>query len=115
MNALLEALFGGMGKGFAKEVAKKKNYLEAVTQDGGSQMVLLHAIESFSAKANPQAAKEVPLVLKALYDEDVLEEEIILEWYNQGLVAGNKSSQIWKIVKPFIEWLQNAESESDEE
>lgn len=115
MNALLEALFDGFGKGFAKEVAKKKKYLEAVSQEGGSQMVLLHAIESFSAKANPVAVKEVPLVLKALYDDDALEEEIITEWYNQGLVGRNKSSQIWKSVKPFIEWLQNAESESDEE
>lgn len=115
MNALLEALFDGVGKGFAKDVAKKKNYLEAVTQEVGTQMVMLHAIESFSAKANPEAVKELPLVLKALYDGDVLEEEFILEWYNKGLAGGNKSSQLWKTVQPFIEWLQNAESESDEE
>ena len=55
------------------------------------------------------------LVLKALYDNDLLEEEFILEWYKQGLAGGNKNSQIWKNVKPFIEWLQSAESESEEE
>lgn len=115
MDALFEALFAGVGKGFAKDVAKKKNYLAAATQEEGSQMVLLRAIESFSDKASPEAAKEVPLVLKALYDHDVLEEPNIVEWYQKGLVGGNKTSRIWKSVKPFMEWLQNAESESEEE
>jgi translation initiation factor 5 len=115
MDALFDALFGGIGKGFAKDVAKKKNYLAAATQEDGSQMVLLRALESFSAKASPEAAKEVALVLKALYDNDLLEESSVFEWYKQGLVGGNKTSRIWKNVEPFIQWLQNAESESEEE
>ncbi|KAG2709177.1 hypothetical protein I3760_05G226500 [Carya illinoinensis] len=115
MDALFEALFMGFDKGFAKEVAKKKNYLSAATQEEGSQMVLLRAIESFSAKASTKAVKELGLVLKELYDHDVLEESSILEWYQKGLGGGNKTSQIWKNLKPFIEWLQNAESESEEE
>ena len=115
MDALFEALFEGLGKGFAKEVTKKKNYLAAATQEEGSQRFLLHAIESFCAKASPEAAKEVALVLKALYDHDVLEESSIMEWYQQGLSGGNKASQIWKNVRPVIDWLQSAESESEEE
>lgn len=115
MDALFEALFMGIGKGFAKEVAKKKSYLAAATEGEGSQIVLLRAIESFCAKASTEAAKEVALVLKDLYDNDVVEEESVLEWYQQGLVGGNKTSQIWKNIKPFIEWLQNAESESEDE
>ncbi|PON76638.1 Translation initiation factor 2, beta subunit [Parasponia andersonii] len=116
MDALLEALFGGVGKGFAKEVTKKKNYLAAAIQEGGgSQIILLHALESFCGKASPDAAKEVALVLKVLYDGDVLEEEFILEWYQKGLAGENKGSQLWKNVKPFMEWLQSAESESEEE
>ncbi|KAK9271118.1 hypothetical protein L1049_026707 [Liquidambar formosana] len=115
MNALFEALFKGVGKGFAKEVVKKKNYLAVATQEDGSQMVLLRAIEFLCGKPIPQAVKEVALVLKALYDNDVLEEEFVLEWYQQGLRGDNKNSQIWKNVKPFIEWLKSAESESEEE
>lgn len=115
IDALFEALFMGIGKGLAKEVAKKKTYLAAVTQEDRSQSILLHAIESFCGKSNPEAVKEVGLVLKALYDNDLLEEEFILEWYKQGLAGGNKNSKIWKNVKPFIEWLQSAESESEEE
>ncbi|CAA7024275.1 unnamed protein product [Microthlaspi erraticum] len=116
MEALLSALFGDGGKGFAKEVVKKKKYLMALMvmmqEEAGSpqQMVLLKGIESFCGKANPEAAKEVALVIKGLYDEDMLDEEVIFGWYG----AGNKSSPVMKKVAPFIEWLKNAESESEE-
>ncbi|KAI3464443.1 hypothetical protein Pfo_021106 [Paulownia fortunei] len=115
LDALFEALFEGVGKGFAKEVLKKKNYLAAAVQEEGSQVLLLHAIESFCGKASPEAVKEVALVLKALYDNDVLEEEFIVEWFEKGLNGGNKGSPVWKNVKPFVEWLQSAESETEEE
>ncbi|KAK7340911.1 hypothetical protein VNO77_21628 [Canavalia gladiata] len=116
MSALYEALFGGIEKGFAKEAMKKKSYLTAaVAEDEGLQLLLLRAIEEFSCKSTSNALKEVALVLKALYDADVLEEEHIVQWYQKGLKGDNKSSQIWKNVQPFIDWLQNAESESEEE
>ncbi|PSS31777.1 Eukaryotic translation initiation factor 5-2 like [Actinidia chinensis var. chinensis] len=115
MDALFEALFDGAGKGFSKEVTKKKNYIAAATQEEGSQPVLLHAIEAFCGKASPEAMKEVALVLKVLYDSDVLEEESIVEWYGKGSTGSNKGLQMWKNVKPFVEWLQSAESESEEE
>uniref|UniRef100_A0A1J3CE56 Putative eukaryotic translation initiation factor 5-1 n=1 Tax=Noccaea caerulescens TaxID=107243 RepID=A0A1J3CE56_NOCCA len=117
MEALLSALFGDGGRGFAREVVKMKKYLMALMmtmeEEAGSpqQMVLLKGIESFCAKANPEAAKEVALVIKGLYDEDILDEEFIFGWYN----AGNKSSPVMKKVAPFIEWLKNAESESEDE
>ncbi|XP_022759298.1 eukaryotic translation initiation factor 5-like [Durio zibethinus] len=115
MIALLEAIFDGIGKGFAKEVVKKKSYLAAAAQDEISQLLLLKAIVSFWGKASSSALEEVALVLKALYDTDVLEEEYILQWYQEGLKGDNKGSQIWKNAKPFIDWLQSAESESEEE
>ncbi|BAT83022.1 hypothetical protein LR48_Vigan549s009700 [Vigna angularis] len=116
MSALYEALFEGIEKGFAKEAIKKKNYLAAaVAEEEGLQLLLLCAIEEFSCKSTSNALKEVALVLKALYDADVLEEEHMVQWYQKGLKGDNKNSQIWKNAQPFIEWLQNAESESDEE
>lgn len=115
VNAYFEALFDGVGKGFSKEVVKKKTYIAAVFQDENSQRHLLNAIETFCGKASPEAVKEVALVLKALYDDDVLEEESIVGWYEKGAAGGNKSSPIWKNVKPFVEWLQSAESETEEE
>lgn len=113
MDALFEALFDGTGKGFAKQVAKKMNYITAAVQEEGAQMLLLHAIESFCSKCNGDAVKEVALAAKALYDADVLEEEFIVQWYQEGITGATKNSQMWKNMKPFIEWLQSAESEEE--
>lgn len=55
------------------------------------------------------------MVLKALYDVDMVEEEFIVEWYEKGSKGSNKLSPIWKNVKPFVEWLQSAESETEDE
>lgn len=116
MMALCEALLDGVEKGFAKEVVKKKSYFAvAVAQDESSQLLLLRALEQFCMKSNFAAVKEVALVLKALYDADVLEEEYILQWFQEGLAGRNKDSAIWKNSKPFIDWLRSAESESEEE
>ncbi|XP_047153088.1 eukaryotic translation initiation factor 5 [Vigna umbellata] len=115
MTALVEALFEGTEKGFGKVTLLKKNYFAAAVTEEGSQILLLHAIEEFCCKSNSNALKEVALVLKTLYDADVLEEEHVVMWYQKGLKGDNKNSKIWKNAQPFIEWLQNAESESDEE
>ncbi|XP_068638259.1 eukaryotic translation initiation factor 5-like [Aristolochia californica] len=115
LNALFQALFRGVDKGFAKDVEKKKAYLAAAVQEDGSQVLLLRSIESFCRDASADAVKEVPLVLKVLYDADILKEEYIMQWFHEGLTGGTKKSPIWKNLKPFIEWLQNAESESEEE
>ncbi|RVW83503.1 Eukaryotic translation initiation factor 5 [Vitis vinifera] len=117
MTTLFEALFEGVEKGFAKEVEKKKSYLASTIAAGdeGSQLLLLRAIEAFCGKSRPSALKEVALVLKGLYDGDVLEEEYIVQWYEEGVSGANKKSQIWKNAQPFITWIQSAESESEEE
>jgi translation initiation factor 5 len=113
MNALFETLFDGVSKGFTKEVMKNKKYLAAAVPDEESQSLLVQAIEEFGGKCSAEALKEVPVVLKALYDGDILEEESIVEWYN-GAVAAGRNSQVVKNAKPFVEWLQSAESEEEE-
>ncbi|CAG7884310.1 unnamed protein product [Brassica rapa] len=116
IDALFNALFDGVGKEFLKQVMKKKKYLVAATQEEGSQMHLLNSIGSFCGKSgNKEAAKEVAQVLMALYDEDIVEEEFVLEWYQRGPSGVDKSSHVWKNVKPFVVWLQSVEFESEEE
>ncbi|XP_057753868.1 eukaryotic translation initiation factor 5-like [Arachis stenosperma] len=117
MNALLEGLFDGIEKGFGKEATKRKNHLAAAVagDDEGSQLLLLNAVEEFCYKKGSNALKEVALILKALYDVDLVEEEHVVHWYSKGLKGDKKDSQIWKNAQPFIDWLQNAESESEEE
>lgn len=112
INALFEALFHGAGKGFAKDVVKNKKYLAAAVPDEGAQMLLLQAIEAFCGKCSAEALKELPVVLKALYDGDVLEEETIVLWYTEAVSAG-KNSEVVEKAKPVVEWLQSAESDEE--
>lgn len=56
------------------------------------------------------------LILKAFYDEDVLDEETIVEWSqkeSKKYVPRAMSRQIHEKVAPFIKWLKEAETEED--
>ncbi|XP_052805699.1 eIF5-mimic protein 2-like [Mya arenaria] len=53
-------------------------------------------------------------ILVLFYKTDVLSEDSILRWYNGGHSAKGKSVFLEQ-MKSFVEWLQNAEEESDEE
>ncbi|KAJ8492756.1 hypothetical protein OPV22_014477 [Ensete ventricosum] len=66
MTVLFEALSEGVGKGFSKEVGKKKKFVAAAVQGEESQLHLHHAVEAFCGKCSPDAVKEVALALKVL-------------------------------------------------
>ncbi|KAM0845370.1 hypothetical protein ACQ4PT_056411 [Festuca glaucescens] len=112
MNALFEALFHGAGKGFANDVKKNREYLAAAVPDEGAQILLLQAIGSFCSECSAEALKEVPVVLKVLYDGDVLEEETIVQWYDEAVAAGECSKAV-ENARRFVEWLQSAKSDEE--
>uniref|UniRef100_A0A8D2CPX5 eIF5-mimic protein 1 n=1 Tax=Sciurus vulgaris TaxID=55149 RepID=A0A8D2CPX5_SCIVU len=60
--------------------------------------------------------KEVVLykIVVLFYKADVLSEEAILKWYKEAHVAKGKSVFLDQ-MKKFVEWLQNAEEESQSE
>uniref|UniRef100_A0ACD5Z6Y5 Uncharacterized protein n=1 Tax=Avena sativa TaxID=4498 RepID=A0ACD5Z6Y5_AVESA len=112
MDALFAALFRGAGKGFAKDVQKKKKYLAAAVPDEAAQLLLLQAIGAFCGTCSAEALKEVPVVLKYLYDGDVLEEESIVQWYDEAVAAG-ECSQAAENARRFVEWLRSAASDEE--
>jgi translation initiation factor 5 len=122
MDAFFIALFEGCGKGLHKEIHKKKTYLDAAVQDEASQKNLLSSIEMFCANLPANASKEIALLLKILYDEEILEEEQILLWSDavpatKGVSNDSdrsKAAFVRKSARPFVDWLRNAEAESEE-
>ncbi|KAJ7549746.1 hypothetical protein O6H91_07G066400 [Diphasiastrum complanatum] len=116
-SAYFQALFDGISKGLAKEVGKKKLYLAKVVHDEASQKLLLGAVEEFCSLAGSEMGKEVSLVLKTLYDEEIVEEEQILGWFDKGIskCGTGKLCSVRKHAHPFVEWLRNAEAESEED
>ena len=49
-----------------------------------SQKYLLIGFEKLVGEVHPQLLAKVPHILKAFYDEDILEEESILEWADKA-------------------------------
>ncbi|KAI5077049.1 hypothetical protein GOP47_0009114 [Adiantum capillus-veneris] len=118
MSAYFEALFKGITKGLAKEAAIKKSYLTSVVTDAQGQVLLLGAVEAYFVGGPVERRKEVEVagLLKVLYEMDVLEEEPILAWYDQGAALGfnSEAGQVKKLVTRFVEWLRSAESEDED-
>jgi translation initiation factor 5 len=84
--------------------------------------VLLGCIENLVGSEDALRAR-TPLILQALYDNDVLDEDVILAWAasppeSSWLVNKEVAVFVRAKAQPFIEWLKNAESDdedSDEE
>ncbi|KAG6540839.1 hypothetical protein Mapa_017817 [Marchantia paleacea] len=115
MNAYFEALFGGFVKGISKEVKEKKLYLAKVATDEASQLLLLSTLETFCAPCTPEVGKEIAFILKVLYDEDILEEDQILEWFDSNDGINPKSAHVRKLAQPFVAWLRDAEADEEED
>lgn len=84
---------------------------------------LIGAIEDMFGSKHQGLAKAFPLVLKQLYDEDVLEEGVLLDWAKQGVtyefspqsMSSEQVKALRELAEPFVNWLEEADSEDDED
>ena len=59
-------------------------------------------------------------MLKVLYDEDVVEEDVILAWHDKagaGAVVGvapAAGAAVRDAARPLVDWLREAESDDEE-
>ena len=84
------------------------------------QKAFLGGIERFVGKEHPKLIAQIPKILLAFYQEDLCTEEVLKPWASKAskkYVDIATSKKCRKAAEPFIEWLNNAESdeESDEE
>lgn len=83
-----------------------------------SQKYLLGAIEKLIELKKEVLLPKVSLILKSLYDTDVVDEEVLLEWGKKAskkYVSKEISMEIQEKAAPFLKWLQEAEEEDDSE
>jgi len=100
-------------KDILKHLKSKMPVIHEFIKNASAQKGLLIGIEELCGVREQSLLKSVPHILKALYDEDILEEEAICKWFDaasKGTVAQVKAS-----AKVFVEWLRSAEEESEEE
>lgn len=84
--------------------------LKRITFDSEAEVQLANAIEAECAKMN-QGDKLLFFAISTLYDTDVLKEDSVYKWWDcPSLSVKNRT-----LVGKWVEWLQNAESESESE
>ncbi|XP_077426429.1 eIF5-mimic protein 2-A isoform X1 [Vanacampus margaritifer] len=98
-----------------KHLKQYSPLLKSFTSQGLSELSLLLKIQEYCYD-NIHFMKAFQKIVVLLYKADVLSEEAILKWYSEAHLAKGKSVFLEQ-MKKFVEWLKNAEeeSESDEE
>ncbi|KAJ8273864.1 hypothetical protein GJAV_G00106360 [Gymnothorax javanicus] len=87
--------------------------LAVFTTQGQSELVLMQKIQEYCYD-NMSFMKSFSKIVVLFYKADVLSEDTILRWYKEAHTAKGKSVFLDQMRK-FVEWLQNAEEESESE
>lgn len=85
-----------------------KNYIK----NEDAQMDALNALKEY-AVFNDTFTTVFLNIMHFLYDNDILQEDVIFKWYNSLTVNDNFEKSLQQQVYPFIKWLNEAEEEDD--
>lgn len=87
----------------------------------GNKILERHLIASLELVSKDKP-KTFPVMIKQFYDEDVLEEETILEWAEDGRTeytldaVDEETRAILRVeAEPVVVWLQEADSDDDDD
>lgn len=91
--------------------------LRFTSQNPKAQKALLGGVECLISLHQSTLLPKVSHILKAIYDLDLVDEELILEWGSKPsrkYVSKELNADILTKASPFLKWLKEAEEESDE-
>lgn len=101
------------------QIPKRAAMLKKMITSERHQKAFLGGTERFVGVEHPdKLIPQVPAILMGFYQEDLVTEEVLTGWCGK---AGKKyvdigtSRKVRQAAKPFLEWLQNAESDDDED
>lgn len=101
-----------------KQVHKHKNlFLRFTHENQKAQKYLMGGLEKTVETREAALLPRVPHILKEFFEEDILEEEVILEWakkVSKKYVSKEMATKIHEKAAPFVTWLKEAEEESEE-
>ncbi|MCJ1257958.1 hypothetical protein MMC24_005786 [Lignoscripta atroalba] len=99
------------------QIPKRASMLKKMITSERHEKALLGGTERFVGKEHPKLVPQIPKILLAYYQEDLVSEAILKSW---GSKASKKyvdlptSKKVRKSAEPFLEWLETAESDDDE-
>ncbi len=73
------------------------------------QLCLLEAIEYQVGTQTPALLPVTPVVLKNLYDHDIIDEDTILSWYDQPTQMHSAAARVRARAEPIATWLRKDE------
>ncbi|KAI8804323.1 hypothetical protein BJ742DRAFT_825696 [Cladochytrium replicatum] len=82
--------------------------LKQFVRSAADQGLLLRAWEKFLQRSSVQMLGKTAAIYKQLYDVDLVEEDVIFEWFD---AAPLDQSEVRKKCKPLVDWLRTAEEE----
>jgi len=102
-----------------KQIKKYRNvFLRFTNENQKAQKYLIGGIEKTIETHQAALFPKVAHIFKEFFEEDMLEEEVVLEWakkVSKKNVPKEVAQKIHEKAAPFIQWLKEAEEESDEE
>lgn len=89
-------------------------FLRFTHENPKAQKYLLGGFEQVVKMHRDTLISRVPHILKVMYDCDIIEEEVLIDWskkVSKKYVSKEIAQEIHEKAKPFITWLQVAEEE----
>ena len=92
--------------------------IKLINERESFEVQLLGGLERLVAGKFYEEKQLLPKAIIQLYNLDIVSEETILSFYTKcsgRFIEKKKSKELRRLAKPVIEWLQQAEEDSDEE
>ncbi|KAF9916447.1 hypothetical protein BX616_003721 [Lobosporangium transversale] len=107
-HILIAALFTEASvETWKKVLVEKEKLLANFVRSNEDQMTLMRAWENLFVKQRPNMMTRAPIMMKGLYDAELVEEDVMLAWYD----LSTTDAELKKKCVVFVEWLRSAEEE----
>lgn len=96
----------------------RRHFMRFLNENPKGQKYFLGGLEQLISLHAKTLVTKVPVILKTVYDLDLVDEEVILGWAakpSKKYVSKEMMQQIHEKAAPFITWLKEAEEEESSE
>lgn len=121
IRVLLESLLDPTDlKGIHTQFASHAKLFKKFTSDTQNALLFIGCIEDFVGEVHPHLLPRTPLILQALYNEDVLDKETLLRWgrsppESTWFVKKEAAAMTRQKAKSLIDLLENEDDDDDED
>ncbi|KAL8877977.1 MAG: hypothetical protein Q9198_004119 [Flavoplaca austrocitrina] len=98
------------------QIPKRASMLKKMITSERHEKAFLGGTEAFVGKERPKLVSAIPKILLAYYQNDLVSENVLKTWNkaSKKYVDIGTSKKVRQAAKPFLEWLENAESDEEE-